>query len=333
MAKSKTLRVAVAGPNWGENHLQGAAESEHGEPCALWGRSDKPEYRALADRVGVPFYTDYSLMLSESKPDVVTVATQEPGHAPFTMEALAAGCDVYCEKVISDSHDAAREMVRAAAAAKRELNIGYNYRYSVSCQWMRRQIEAGRIGEPLFGQLSAFTWCVHHMTDYVNSVLGTPTRVMARLELDPLADLPHKSIYEPGHLFETFAYAAYTRKVYTVEYESGALLQAGATDYADISEPAARLMIQGTAGRVELDDLTGKVTLWEAAREATVYTPSQILDPIGLRMNCVEAVKDFLRALAAGEGAPIPGQDGVNMILLEEAIMRASKSGGWEDVA
>jgi len=332
MSKSNLLRVAIAGPNWGEHHLQGAAESEHAEPCALWGRSDKPEYRALADRVGVTFYTDYTKMLDEQKPDVVTVANQEPGHAPFTIEALEHGCDVYCEKVLSDSHDAAREMVRVAAEKGKQLNVGYNYRYSVSCRWLTEQVNAGQIGQPLFAQLSSFTWCVHHMTDYANSLLGAPRRVTAQFELEPLEGKAHKSIYEPGHLFETFAYAAYTRKVYTVEYNTGALLQAGATDYTDVTEPAAMLMIQGAEGRALLDDLTGKVTLWRGSRESTVFTPSQIVDPIGLRMNCVEAVKDFLRALACGEPAPIPGEDGVNMILLEEAIMRAAKSGAWEAV-
>ncbi|MGA1195965.1 MAG: hypothetical protein ACO36I_05635 [Candidatus Latescibacterota bacterium] len=42
------------------------------------------------------------------------------------------------------------------------------------------------------------------------------------------------------------------------------------------------------------------------------------------------AVKDFVRAVYAGESAPIPGEAGVDMIALEEAVYKSADSGAWE---
>ena len=81
-----------------------------------------------------------------------------------------------------------------------------------------------------------------------------------------------------------------------------------------------------------MDDLSGSVTLCSDSREALVYTPSQIRDSIGLRENCVSAVKDFVLAVHEDRPAPISAEDGVSMIELEEAIYRSAETGAWEDV-
>jgi hypothetical protein len=46
----------------------------------------------------------------------------------------------------------------------------------------------------------------------------------------------------------------------------------------------------------------------------------------------VAAVKDFALAVHDGRPAPIPGEAGVAMIVLEEAVYRSAEMGQWEDV-
>ena len=329
MAEARQLKAVVAGTGWGAMHARGFSESPHAQLCGLWSRSDKPAARALAQQHNVPLFTDFQAMLREVKPDLAGVAVPEAAHAELTIAALEAGCHVYCEKVMSDSREAAQKMIRVAAERKRLLNIGYNYRYSPSCLYLREAVRSGRLGPLLFAQLRAFTWCIHHMTDYCGSLLGMPTRVTAVFDREPLPDHPH--ISAPELAFPTFVYAAFTRKAYMVQYDSGALLMAASTDYAAIEQPGATLIVQGADGRAELDDLTGLVTIHTNGREATVYRPSQICDAIGLRENGVAAVKDFARA--AGEPAPIPGEQGLAMLCLEEAVLRSARSDNqWQSV-
>ena len=154
---------------------------------------------------------------------------------------------------------------------------------------------------------------------------------VSAIDKEPLPDRPHPS--SPDLVFPTFMYCALTAKTCMVQYENGAVLLAGATDYSSATNPGATLLVEGTEGRLMLDDLSGSVTRWDNSRESVVYAPSQIRDRIGLAENCVLAVKDFALAVHENRHAPIPGEDGVAMIALEEAIYRSAETGEGEAVA
>ena len=322
------LKAVVAGWKWGNNHLRAFAESDVCDVKALWSRTENDDAVRVASLYHIPLYTDYDQMLADIQPDVTSIAVPEAGHEALTISALESGSHVYCEKVLADTREAGQRMVDCAAKAERVLNVGYNYRYSPSCVYLAEAIASGKIGRPLFAHLRAFGFCIHHMTDYVNSLFGKPVRAVAVIDKEPLEDKPHPS--SPALIFSTFMYCALTQKTYMVQYENGATLMAGATDYSSSLNPGATLLVEGTEGRLMLDDLSGNVTLLNNSRESVVYAPSQIRDSIGLRENCVLAVKDFALAIADGNPAPIPGEAGVNMIALEEAIFKSAETGQWE---
>lgn len=331
MANEKPkLKAVVAGWKWGRNHLRAFAESGICELGGVWSRTENDGAKQVADLFHVPLYTDFDKVLEDVNPDVVSVATPERAHEALTVAALKRGAHVYCEKVLSHTRESAQTMVNVARDAERLLNVGYNYRYSPSCVYLAEAIQAGKIGQPLFAHLRAFGFCIHHMTDYVNSLFGKPVRAVSVIDKEPLAEKPHPS--SPDLVFPTFMYCALTMKTYMIQYESGATLMAGATDYSSSLNPGATLLIEGTEGRLMLDDLSGKVTLLGNNRESVVYAPSQIRDSIGLRENCVLAVQDFARAVYEGESAPIPGEAGVDMIALEEAVYKSADSGAWENI-
>ena len=329
--ESRKLKAVVAGWKWGNNHMRAFAESDVCDLKALWSRTENPDALRVASLYHVPLYTDFDQMLEDVQPNVASIAVPEAGHEALTISALESGCDVYCEKVLADTREAGQRMVDCAAKVGRVLNVGYNYRYSPSCIYVVEAIQAGKIGRPLFAHLRAFGFCIHHMTDYVNSLFGIPVRAVAVIDKEPLEDKPHPS--SPALIFSTFMYCALTMKTYMVQYENGATLMAGATDYSSSLNPGATLLIEGTEGRLRLDDLSGQVTFWNNSRESVVFSPSQIRDSIGLRENCVLAVKDFAQAIYYNSPVPIPGEAGVDMIALEEAIFRSADTGQWEDVA
>lgn len=328
--KKQKLRAVVAGWKWGANHLRAFAESEFCDVAGLWSRTDNAHAKRVADLFHVPLYTDFDRMLDEVKPDIASVATPERAHEVLTVSALQKGCHVYCEKVLSHTRESAQTMVAVAKETGRLLNVGYNYRYSPSCVYLAEAIRAGKIGQPLFAHLRAFGFCIHHMTDYVNSLFGKPVRAVSVIDKAPLPNKPHPS--SPDLVFPTFMYCALTMKTYMIQYDSGATLMAGATDYSSPLNSGATLLIEGSEGRLMLDDLSGKVTLLGNHRESVVYSPSQIRDSIGLRENCVLAVKDFARVVYEDKPAPIPGEAGVAMIALEEAVYRSAETGGWEAI-
>jgi len=332
---TKKLKAVVAGCGWGQNHMKGFAESEHTDLVAIWNHFDNPGIQNIVSNFNVPFYMDFDKMLQEIKPGIVSVAIPEAHHCEYTIKALNSGAHVYCEKVLASSREEALKMEATAQANGKQLNVGYSYRYSPSCRFLTEKLKSGAIGQPLFVMLRAFSCCIHHMTDYATTLLGTPVQVAAVINDELPKD---REQFVTPVVFPTFIYTAMTLKSYMVRYENGAVLLAAATDFSSADSPGASLMIEGTEGRLELNDLSGDVTLYKSEapfagnRLKTVYSPSQILDKIGLMENCISSIKGFSAAMFNGESAPISGSDGTRMIMLEESIQRAAKSGQWEVV-
>lgn len=74
--------------------------------------------------------------------DAVVIATPDFWHAPMTVDFLKAGVNVYCEKMMSDTLEGAKSMVRAARESKKLLQIGHqrtsNPRYKYARQVLLR---------------------------------------------------------------------------------------------------------------------------------------------------------------------------------------------------
>lgn len=96
-------------------------------------------------------YTDAEEMLTKEKGlDAVIVATPDFWHARHTVMALEAGLHVYCEKMMSNTIEDARWMVRAAERSGKLCQIGHQrrsnprYRFTLNELLNRHQL-CGRI--------------------------------------------------------------------------------------------------------------------------------------------------------------------------------------------
>ena len=68
------------------------------------------------------------LMAKEKGLDVAIIATPDFWHAPHTIMCLEAGLDVYCEKMMSNTIEGARSMVKAMRDTGKLLQIGHQRR-------------------------------------------------------------------------------------------------------------------------------------------------------------------------------------------------------------
>jgi predicted dehydrogenase len=89
-------------------------------------------------------YADYQEMLAQEKDlQAVIVATPDFVHAEHTNACLKAGLHVYCEKMMSNSLDGAKSMVRTMRETKKLLQIGYqrrsNPRYLLALEKLLRE--------------------------------------------------------------------------------------------------------------------------------------------------------------------------------------------------
>jgi predicted dehydrogenase len=97
-----------------------------------------------------PTTRDYRSLLDRKDVEAVFVATSDHHHRRVTLDAVAAGKDVYCEKPMSHSVAHGVEMVEAVQAGKRIFEAG-SQRVSSSLYIKAREIYAsGRLGEVHF---------------------------------------------------------------------------------------------------------------------------------------------------------------------------------------
>jgi UDP-N-acetylglucosamine 3-dehydrogenase len=103
----------------------------------------------VAGHFGATAYTDYRQMLDEAKLDAVVVCGPNALHAPMTIDALASGRHVLCEKPMATTLQEARHMIEAAERARRRLMIAMNQRFMPHHARAKQIIDSGRLGRPL----------------------------------------------------------------------------------------------------------------------------------------------------------------------------------------
>jgi predicted dehydrogenase len=91
-------------------------------------------------------FTSYEEAIASVKADFCGVATPPQFHAPAVVSALGAGMPVICEKPISDTLEAAKNMVAASQKTGLPCSIIQNYRYARNKQELVRIREEGRLG-------------------------------------------------------------------------------------------------------------------------------------------------------------------------------------------
>ena len=92
-------------------------------------------------------YTDFEEMLKRRDIEAVVVAAPLWLHEPFTVAALEAGKHVFCEKMMSHGIDGCRNMINAAQAARRNLQVGHQRNYNPLYQEAYQMIQNGVIGD------------------------------------------------------------------------------------------------------------------------------------------------------------------------------------------
>jgi len=143
--------IALVGVHgFGERHLANLARLEDSGVLELVAVADPnpPEAGRLADSVAV-FSTLDQLLAAGPAPDVVILATPIQTHASLALAALAAGSDVYVEKPPVASMAQFQEVLAAAEAAGRLVQVGFQSIGSLALPAIRNTVESGGIGEVL----------------------------------------------------------------------------------------------------------------------------------------------------------------------------------------
>lgn len=104
--------------------------------------------RSAAEKFAIPhFYDSHGQMLQELQPDAVTICVPNKFHCPITLDALEAGCHVFCEKPPAITAEEAQCMEEKAREKGVLLSYGFHFRSSEQVRYLKEIIDRGDMGD------------------------------------------------------------------------------------------------------------------------------------------------------------------------------------------
>lgn len=126
----------------------------------LWERRRDEAKKYFKKTFGqdITTYRNNEEMYEKAKLDAVIISTADFQHASHVIEAIAAGCDVYCEKPFAEAMADARAALKAVRNSKQILQVGSQRRsgstYQAACDF----IQSGKLGPIVAAEM---TWNVN----------------------------------------------------------------------------------------------------------------------------------------------------------------------------
>jgi predicted dehydrogenase len=113
---------------------------------------------AFGARYGTRAYSELDALLTEAKPEAVIVCTPHPLHADAVIRAAGAGAHALVEKPLAATLRDCDAMLAAARKAGTRIGVISQRRLYEPVQRMKAAIDAGKIGKPVLGVFSMFSW-------------------------------------------------------------------------------------------------------------------------------------------------------------------------------
>lgn len=141
---------------WGKHHAAAIGKAPGASLAAIACASEATAEAARRDHPGVAIYRDYRDLLARPDVDAVDVVVPNDLHAEIGVAALEAGKDVLLEKPMAPTVEGCDRLLAAARRSGRVLSIGHEFRLSTQWGTVKRLVEEGELGEPMYALVSLF---------------------------------------------------------------------------------------------------------------------------------------------------------------------------------
>ncbi len=142
-----TIGIALIGSGYiAHYHARGLQAQGRVEIRALCSIDGK-EADAFASDYGIETVTsEIGDLMGRDDIDAAVICTPNKFHAPYAIEFMENGCDVFVEKQMAMNPEEGRRMIQAAQANDRVAMVGHMWRFDVEVNFVRELIESGKLG-------------------------------------------------------------------------------------------------------------------------------------------------------------------------------------------
>ena len=105
------------------------------------------ETATWANAIGIPnVLSDHRDILNDQSIDAVLICSSTDTHSPISLEAIAAGKHVFCEKPIDHDLNKIKSVLCALSGSSVKYQVGFQRRFDHNFRALRHAVEAGKIG-------------------------------------------------------------------------------------------------------------------------------------------------------------------------------------------
>jgi len=296
---------------------------------------------------GAKVYTDYRKMLADGGLDAVSVATPNKFHLEPTVDALNAGLHVLCEKPLAMNADEGRKMCRAAKDSGNILQVALQQRFTGAGQFMRQYIDAGHMGDIYYARAQALRrrgvphWGVFidkeqqgggplidigvHILDFTLFLMGYPKPVSASgSTYDMLGKNP--DIVNPWGDYDRTRFTVEDFAVGLIKFDNGATVVLESSFMANIDGDPFRTQLFGTKAGADIQFWGGEpITIYtEQNRQLFNMVPRNVPNVPSAHTAEVQA---FVDAILNGKPSPVPGENGLILNAIFDALYASAATG------
>lgn len=326
----KTAVVGLGGI--GRNHSRTYKAHPQAELVAVCDM-DRARADAAAAEFGVRAYSDLEELLRSEAIDMVSIATAgvENGshHYGPTLQALAAGKHVLCEKPLSNNITEAQEMVAEAQRRGLCLAVDLNHRFTPATALAKEKITSGEIGELLFVNMNL--WIANRRDDPEYFHL----RALHSHSVDVMRYLVGDVARVQAFFFKGPGRRSWSNASINMQFASGAVGHLTGSYDMSMNHAFERTEVAGHKGRVVIDNATVDFHWYPHDSKEEVHVQNaggmtSFAETLPARLN------RWIEQLAAGtkpheiEGN---GEDGLRSHAVVEAAIRSHETGKVVEVA
>ena len=357
------LRAGVIGLGYGRAHIPGCRAA--GVEVVAVCQRNRAQAEQVARRYGVPKVFDrWEELVSLPELDFVVIATPPHLHHAIALRAFDLGKHVLCEKPLAMNLREAREMVEAAARAKRVATTGFNWRFTSGMQALAQltmdgfpgrifHVTATWFGSRFASQDAPSQWRLDrtvagpgvlgdmavHLIDLVRWRVGEFVRVAAQAGIAyPERTTPRGTPADAEDYVTFFG-----------ELSNGAQATLQVSRVAHGYTTFHRLQLSGSAGALDYEIRAGQGKRWFRG-ELRQVLPKQPFQPVKLSgglpkgldpgdtseviagVTIAPLIKAMARAIRRGEPTSPSFEDGMRAQAVLDAVVEAARSRSWVEV-